>query len=140
MALVAGVVYAVDASMPDPSLKVIALQSGIDAVYPEYVPRGYVLSDITSEDSRVIMNFKNMDEKAEYSLVEEVVGANGEKMLNEYVNSVFGSDYTRIDEQDKVVYVGNKGAAWVDGGILFKLEIASGNLTRKQILTIATMK
>jgi hypothetical protein len=140
MVLMAGAIYVIDASTPDPSLKVIALQGGIEAVYPEYVPRGYVLSDITSENSKVIMNFKNVDEGAEYSLIEEVVGVDGEKTLNEYIKSTFGLDCTRIDEQDRIVYISNNGAAWVDGEILFKLEITSGSLTRKQIITIATMK
>lgn len=136
--VVIGIVYLVNKNMPDVALKVVAMQNGIDAVYPEYTPRGYTLSDITSEDGKVTLNFRNAEAGAGYTLVEERVDEAAK--LSEYVSEAFGENYTRVDERGTVIYIGNGGAAWASGGVLFKLKITSGTLTRKQIVTIATTK
>lgn len=133
-----GIVHLVNMSTPDVSLKMTAMQNGINAIYPEYTPRGYALSDITSENGKVTLNFKNAENGASYSLVEENV--NNVRLLNEYVDSVFGEEYVKLDEHGTVVYIGDGGAAWMNGGVLFKLKITSGSLTRKQIMSIATTK
>ena len=49
VAVVVGIVYLVNANMPDISLKVAAMQTGIDNPYPSYVPRDYNVSDVVSE-------------------------------------------------------------------------------------------
>ena len=134
--VVFGVVYLVNANTPDISMKVAAMQNGIDAVYPAYTPRGFALSDITSENGKVTLNFKNPETGAAYSLTEEAVSEN--VTLLEYIDETFGANYTRIDEQGISVYIGNNGAAWAHNGVVFKLKITSGSLTRKQITTIAT--
>lgn len=134
--VVFGVVYLVNANTPDISMKVAAMQNGIDAVYPAYTPRGFALSDITSENGKVTLNFKNPETGAAYSLTEEAVSEN--VTLLEYIDETFGANYTRIDEQGISVYISNNGAAWTNNGVVFKLKITSGSLTRKQITTIAT--
>lgn len=136
-----GIVYLVDVNSPDISLKVAAMQTGIDAVYPSYTPRGYALSDITSENGRVTLNFKNAESNGAYSLVEESVDvANIGTALSEYVAENFGTNYSRIEEQGTSVYIANNSAVWASGGVLYKLKVTSGSLTRKQIVTIATTK
>ena len=139
-AAVLGIVYLVDTNSPDISLKVAAMQNGINAVYPEYTPRGYILSDITSENGKVTLNFKNPETGTSYSLVEENIEASDTTTLAEYVSDTFGENYTKLEEQGTIVYIGSGGAAWVDGGVFYKLKVSSGSLTRKQILTIATTK
>lgn len=136
--LVFGIVYFAEMGSTDISLRVAAMQNGINAVYPDYTPRGYALSDITSENGKVILNFKNAETGAKYSLTEENVGVLGLSELEEYVDDTFGANYTKIDEGNLTIYIENNDAAWVKGGVLFKLKVVSGTLTRKQIATIAT--
>ena len=47
-AAVFAIVYFVNLNMPDLPLRVAAMQTGIEASYPSYVPRDFSLSDITS--------------------------------------------------------------------------------------------
>ena len=57
-ALAVGLVgYFVSVNTPDISVRVAAMQTGIDATYPTYIPRGYSLSDIVSEDKKISMTF-----------------------------------------------------------------------------------
>ena len=48
---VGAISYFVSTSTPDISVRVAAMQSGIEATYPSYIPRGYSLSDIISEEA-----------------------------------------------------------------------------------------
>ena len=51
---------------------------------------------------------------------------------------IFGEDYTTVREQGVTIFISDRSdAAWVNGGILYKLTISSGTLTKKQIKNIA---
>ncbi len=133
------IVYFVNLNMPDLSLRVAAMQTGINASYPSYIPRDFNLSDITSEDGKITLNFKNNSTGDSFSLVEEASSWDSNALLTNYVKDAFEDNYTVIREQGLTIYISGKGdAAWVNGGIVYKLKIASGSLTKKQIKTIAT--
>ena len=70
-AVVFAIVYFVNLNMPDISLKVAAMQSGIEASYPSYVPRNFTLSSITSENGKIALDFDNSAENAKFTLTEE---------------------------------------------------------------------
>ena len=130
-------VYFFSMTSADVSLQVAASQSGINATYPDYVPRGYELSDVTSASGKVTMNFKS-DEGA-YMLSEEASSWNSDALLNNYVKENYTADeYSVVVEQGLTIYMGNNWEAWVNGGILYKLTVKSGALTKKQLKTIAT--
>ena len=118
------------------SLKVAAVQSGIDAAYPSYVPRGYSLSDVTSGTGKVSMHFKSAD--GEFGLTEENSSWDSEALLNNYVKQNYDNDYSVVREQGLTLYMGNDWETWVNGGVLYKLTIDSGSLTKKQMKSIAT--
>lgn len=130
------IVYFVNLNAPDISLKVAAMQTGIDAAYPAYKPRGYNISDITSENGKITLNYKNEEGDA-YSLVEEKSSWDSNALLNNYVRSEYGDNYLMMKEQGLTIYISGSNAAWVNGGIVYKLKTTSGSLTKKQITTIA---
>ena len=136
--VVFAIVYFVNLNMPDLSLKVAAMQTGIQASYPNYVPRDFALSDITSEDGRVVLNFKNSSTGDAYTIVEERSSWDSNALLTNYVVDAYGEDYTVLREQGLTIYVDGSNATWVNGGVLFKLTTTSGSLSKKQIVSIAT--
>lgn len=131
------IVYFVNLNAPNISLKVAAMQSGIEASYPAYVPRDYALSDITSEDGKIVLNFKNSATGGAFMLVEEKSSWDSNALLNNYVRESYGDNYTLIREQGLALYVSNSDATWVNGGVVYKLKTTSGTLTKKQIKSIA---
>lgn len=131
------VVYFVNLTSTDMSLKVAAMQSGIDAHYPNYIPRGYSLSDVMSASGKVTMNFKSGEDGA-FGLSEESSNWDSNALLNNFVRPTYGEDYATIKEQGLTIYIGDKWATWVNGGIVYKLTVTSGSLTKKQMKTIAT--
>ena len=136
-AAVFAIVYFVNLNAPNISLKVAAMQTGIEASYPSYVPRDFNLSDITSENGKITLNFKNGSSGDAFSLIEEKSSWDSNALLNNFVKGEYGDNYTVIREQGITLYVGGDGASWVNGGIVYKLKTISGSLTKKQIKAIA---
>ncbi|MBQ3452637.1 hypothetical protein IJG28_00315 [Candidatus Saccharibacteria bacterium] len=130
------IVYFVNLSMPDISLKVAAMQTGIDASYPSYIPRGYRISSITSENGKVTLEFVNDDGEA-FSIVEESSSWDSNALMTNYVKESFGDDCSVIREQGLTIYANKNNAAWVNGGVVYKLKVTTGSLTNKQIRSIA---
>ena len=137
-AAVFAIVYFVNLNMPDISMRVAAMQTGIEASYPGYVPRDFNLSDITSENGKVVLNFKNADTGDAFSLVEENSSWDSNALLANFVKDEYGENYSIIREQGLTIYVSGGDAAWVNGGVVYKIDSTAGALTKKQISTIAT--
>ena len=136
-AAVFAIVYFVNLNMPDISLKVAAMQTGIEATYPSYVPRDFGLSGIVSESGKITLNFANHASGDEFSLVEEKSSWDSNALLNNFVKDEYGDNYSTIREQGLTIYVSDSNAAWVNGGIVYKLNTTTGTLTKKQISSIA---
>ena len=113
------------------------MQTGIDATYPTYIPRGYSLSDIVSEDKKISMSFSSSD-KTSFTLSEEKSSWDNETLESSYVKSTWGNNYTSVREQGITIFISGSNAAWVNGNILYKLTASGNNLTKKQIKSIVT--
>ena len=125
-------------NMPDISVKVAAMQTGIEATYPSFIPRGYTLSNVSSEkNDTVIISFTNSSD-ASFTLTEEKSTWDSTALLNNYVKKNYPSDYATLREQGITIYVRGEKACWVNGGILFKISSSGGTLTKEQIKNIAT--
>lgn len=136
-AAVFAIVYFVNLSAPDLSLRVAAMQTGIEASYPSYVPRDFSLSDITSENGKITMSFINRGTGEAFTLVEEKSSWDSNALLENFVRREYGEDYAIVRENGLTLYIKDSDAAWVNGGMVFKLKTTSGTLTKKQIRAIA---
>ncbi|MBQ3310335.1 DUF4367 domain-containing protein [Candidatus Saccharibacteria bacterium] len=137
-ACVAALGYFVHLNMPDISVRVAAMQTGIEATYPSYIPRDYQLNSVaTDQDNRVIMEFIG-PENAKFKLTEEKSSWDSNALLNNFVKASWNTNYTVIREQGITIYISNDAdAAWVNGGLLYSLD-SDGQLTKKQIKNIVT--
>lgn len=140
-AAVFAIVYFVNLNSPDISLKVAAMQSGIEAKYPTYIPRDFNLSDITSENGKITLNFRNSSTGDAFSIIEEKSSWDSTALYENYVKYTYGDNYTLIRDQETTrglaLYISNSDACWVNGGVVYKLKTTSGSLTKKQIKAIA---
>lgn len=127
--------YVVSKSTPDLSVRVAAMQSGIDASYPSYVPRGYSLSDVVSSDGKLEMTFSNSDGTS-FVLTEEKSAWDNDALEQNYAQETWGNNYTSVREQGITILIAGSDAAWVNGGIVYKIDASGNNLTKKQIKSI----
>ena len=136
-AAVFAIAYFVNLNMPDISLRVAAMQTGIDPTYPNYVPRDYSVSSITSQEGKITMNFANSNTGESFTLIEEKSSWDTNALLSNFVKQEYDENYSIVREQGLTIYVSGSDAAWVNGGILYKIDTTSGTLTNKQIRSIA---
>ena len=137
-AVVAALFFVVQSNMPDISIKVAAMQTGIQATYPSYVPRDYRLSGVyTAQDNSVAMDFLGPNQ-AKFTLTEEKLPWDSTALLNRFVKPKWGEDFTTIKEQGVTIYISGSNAAWVNAGIVYKITNLHGELTKKQIKNIVT--
>ena len=137
-AIVVGVIgYVVSVNTPDISVRVAAMQTGIDATYPTYIPRGYSLSDIVSEDKKITMTFTSSDNTS-FTLSEEKSSWDNETLESSFVKSTWSSNYTSVREQGITIFISGSNATWINGNILYKITASGNNLTKKQIKSIVT--
>lgn len=138
-ACVAGIIYVVGNNIPDISVRVAAMQTGIQASYPSYVPRDYSLKDVSSENGKITMRFDGPD-KSSFTLMEEKSSWDSAALLRNYVEPTWGEDYATTHEQGITIYISNatSDAAWVNGGVLYKITSTGTVLTKKQVRSIVT--
>ncbi len=125
-------------NIPDISIKVAAMQTGIEASYPSFVPRGYSLSNVSSEKDGLVTIFFTNSDGASFTLTEEKSTWDSTALLNNYVKKTFPSDYSTMREQGITIYTRGEDSAWVNGGILYKISCSGSALTKEQIRNIAT--
>jgi len=129
--------YLVYLNMPDISVRVAAMQTGIDKAYPSYVPADYRLDGLVKEDAgRITMNFKNSEGK-KFTLMEEKSSWDSSAVLSNYVKKNWGSDYSIAKGQGLTIYVSKSNAAWVNGGVFYVITDDEGNLSSTDLHDIA---
>ncbi|MCQ2568923.1 MAG: DUF4367 domain-containing protein [Candidatus Saccharibacteria bacterium] len=129
--------YLVHLNLPDISVRVTAMQTGIEKIYPSYVPTNYRLDGLVKEDAgRVTMNFKN-DEDKKFTLMEEKSNWDSAAVLSKYVKKNWGNDYSIAKGQGLTIYVSGANAAWVNGGVFYVITDEGGNLSASDLHDIA---
>ena len=136
-ACLAAIIYFVSSNIPDVSVRVAAMQTGIEASYPSYVPMDYSLSDIISEDGKLTMIFNGPD-GARFTLVQEKSSWDSATLLRNYVEPTWGDDYVTTHEQGITIYISNQtnDSTWVNGGIRYSITSEGTRLTKKQTRNI----
>lgn len=123
-------------NLPNVSVKVAAIQTGVEASYPSYVPRDYSLTGVyTNDQNSVIIEF-NGPEGKKFTLSEDKSSWDSNALLTNYVKGAYGTNYDVIREQGITVYISSSNAAWVNNGIFYRITAASGTLSKKQIKNI----
>lgn len=126
----------VKVNLPNISVKVAAIQTGVEASYPSYVPRDYNLTGVyTNDQNSVIIEFSGPDD-AKFTLAEDKSSWDSNALLTNYVKGAYGENYDTIREQGITVYISYSNAAWVNNGIFYRITTQSGTLSKKQIKNI----
>jgi len=125
-------------NMPTISIRVAAVQAGIDASYPDYRPDGYRLSGpIAYNDGEVSMRFAATAGPQNFSIIEKKSSWDSSAVLENYVRPKTGNDYVTYTEGGLTIYTYDNKAAWVNGGILYAID-GDAPLSNDQIRRIAT--
>ena len=129
--------YLVHLNLPDLSVKVAAMQTGIDNVYPSYIPKNYRLNGLVAEkNGKISMNFSGKGNAA-FTLTAEKSSWDSSAVLSNFVIPEWGDEYALVKGQGLTIYIYQSNAAWVNGGILYLISDDHGGLTKQQLHDIA---
>lgn len=131
-------IYAVYRLVPNISVSVAASQAGISATYPEFTPDGYALEHpVTYTDGEVDLKFASNSSNNYYTITQTRSSWDSSAVLDNVVTPVAGANYVTTKERGLTIYTYGSSAAWVNGGILYKIE-SKAPLSGDQIRRIAT--
>ncbi len=137
-AAVFAIVYFVNLNTPNVELRLASIQTGIEGnTYPNYIPRDYSLSSFTAETGKIVLYFENRSTGEAFSLSAENSSWDSNSLYANFVKGNYSDNYAVIKEQGLTLYMDSNKACWVNGGVLYKLNVTSGTLTKKQIKAIA---
>lgn len=129
--------YLVSVNLPDISVRVAAMHSGIEKAYPSYVPASYRLDGLVKEENgRITMAFKN-DRGQKFTLMEEKSSWDSSAVLTNYVLKNWGASYSIAKGQGLTIYVSDSNAAWVNGGVFYVITDEGNSLTSSDLHDIA---
>lgn len=129
--------YLVYLNLPDLSVRVAAMQTGIENAYPSYVPMNYRLSGLVKEENGVItMNFVR-ENGGSFQLIEKKSSWDSATVLSNFVSEKWGSDYVVAKGQGLTIYISGSNAVWVNGGVLYQIEDRDSGLTTDDLHDIA---
>lgn len=136
-ACVTAIIYCISTNIPDLSVRVAAMQTGVEASYPSYIPRDFSLEGINSENGKITLSFVGPD-NAKFTLIEEKSSWDSTALLRNYIEPTWHENYTTTHEQGITIYINGSNAAWVNGGVLYKINSTNNTLTKKQLRNIVT--
>jgi len=123
--------------VPTLSVSVAAAQAGIEATYPEFTPDGYSLSQpVTYADGEVDLKFTSNSNDNYYTIYQTRSSWDSSAVLDNVVTPEAGANYVTTKERGLTIYTYESTAAWVNGGILYKIE-SKAPLSGEQIRRIA---
>lgn len=123
-------------SMPNLSIRVAAVQSGVNAKYPGYRPDGYALNGpITFTDGEVRMRFAYVDGNHGFTVTQQKSNLSSsaiKQQLDETSESVMTTTTNGL-----TIYSHDGRTTWVNSGILYTIE-GDAALSNSQLQRIAT--
>jgi hypothetical protein len=136
--VLAAVLFAIYKFVPSISVSIAASQAGIEARYPDYTPDGYALNQpVTYSDGEVNLQFKSNSNDSSYTITQKRSSWDSTAVLDSVVKTAVGENYTTTKERGLTIYTFDKGAAWVNGGILYTIR-GDAPLSGDQIRRLAT--
>lgn len=124
-------------NIPNLSIKVAAINAGIDASLPRYQPGGFRLTGpIAYTDGEVEVKYRQAGGDDIFKITQRSTDWDPQATLDNYVEPDSNNDYEIHSAQGLTVYTYDQKAVWVNGGILHVID-GSAKLSSEQISRIA---
>jgi hypothetical protein len=134
LVVVGFVAYANKASV---ELQVASVRAGFQASLPNYTPTGYERQAAKAADGKVAIGFSSPAQHNAFTLTQESSSWDSQTLFDSIV-AQNNTTYQTVQSSGRTIYLyGGDKAAWVDGGILYKVD-GNAKLNSDQVISLAT--
>ena len=124
-------------NIPNLSIKVAAINAGIDASLPRYQPGGFRLTGpISYTNGEVEVKYRQAGGDDIFKITQRSTDWDPQATLDNYVEPDSNNDYEIHSAQGLTVYTYDQKAVWVNGGILHVID-GTAKLSNEQVSRIA---
>lgn len=135
--LMISVGYLTYLSVPQISVRIAAIQSGIDATSPQFVAQGYSMKGLANFDGQTV-NLTYSNGVNSYTLKQSESAWDSMTLLENYVEKNWDQNYSIYQEKGLTIYKSrNNAATWVNNGKIYQIE-GDNKLSNEEIRKIAT--
>lgn len=124
-------------NLPNLSVRVAAVQAGINANYPGYRPDGYRMAGVNYDKGSVRIKFAANAGPQNFTITQQQTAWDSTAVKENYVTPNWGNDVVPYTEHGLTIYSHEGNAAWVNGGILYTIS-GDAPLSASQVRGIAT--
>lgn len=118
-------------------LQLASVRAGFQASLPNYVPDGYQRQSAKAADGKVAISFMSPGYNDNFTLTQESSSWDSQTLFDTVV-AHNNTTYQTVQSNGRTIYLyGEDKAAWVDGGILYKVD-SNAKLNSDQIISLAT--
>ena len=129
--------YLVYLNLPDLSVRVAAMNSGIENAYPSYVPMNYRLQGLAKEDNGTVTMVFARNDGNKFTMIEKKSSWDSSALLDNFVKDNWGENYTVAKGQGLTIYISGSNAVWVNGGVMYQIEAEESVLSTDDLHDIA---
>jgi hypothetical protein len=122
-------------NMPNIELRVASAKAGFSAQLPDYKPTGYALDGgVRANNGVVSVSFRSGTSK--FTLQQQQSKWDSRTLLDNVV-AMQSDTHKTYQSQGRTVYIYGNNAAWVNGGVLYSMQI-TGDMTHQEIVAVAS--
>jgi hypothetical protein len=125
-------------NLPNLSMRMAATRAGVSASLPGYRPAGFSMSrNIKYQPGEITVSYHSNSDERQFELTQKKTELSGQQLGEELADKTDQSPLTYQDA-DKTIYIyDGSNAAWVEEGVLYKIEGDSA-LSSDQLIRLAT--
>jgi len=118
-------------------LQLASVRAGFQASLPNYTPTGYERQSAQAADGKVAISFLSPAQHSNFTLTQESSSWDSQTLFDSIVAQE-NTTYQTVQSNGRTIYLyGGDKAAWVDGGILYKVD-GNAKLNSDQVISLAT--
>lgn len=118
-------------------LQLASARAGFQASVPDYQPANFQRQGLNAEKGKVAISFVSPGDNSNFTLTQESSNWDSQTLFDSVVASA-NTSYQTVQSNGRIIYIyGEDQAAWVDGGILYRVS-GTAKLNSDQIVSLAS--